>query len=176
MKRNLLAFLLAVLVLLPSCLKGDFSAYSSTYERSIAVVDGIPTDLVKLSVDLSDKDASYTFRITSPDDVLSWEGKLYPEEGLFVSDDLLITPGVLFPEGEYHIQINADSGATKETTISIPSVEEWKLAEDIKDDSDIVITYYGEDGSVNEKKEGSVSASFDYVDRFRNHIFVTENY
>lgn len=176
MKRNLLVIVLAVLVLLPSCLKGDFSAYSTGYERSISVVDGYPTDQLKLKVELSDKETSYTFKIFSPDDVLSWEGKLYPEEGMFVSDVLLLTPGVLFPVGEYRIQINSDSGSTKDSSITVPAVDTWKHVAEVEGSDDVKVLYLDETGNPSENKEGSVAASFNYVDRYKNPISITENF
>ena len=105
--------LIALMLLLFSCSKEEFSVSSLSLHSndSISIEEGRAhrDSVLVLSASLSDDDdASYSFRVVSPDGDLSWEG---PFDGSGIGRaELEITPGASFPEGTYSIIIYSDKG------------------------------------------------------------------
>ncbi len=101
---------LFIVLLLFSCASEEFTVSSLSFSQS--------GDDAVLHASFSDPDMSYTFRLVSPDGDLSWEGSFRGEEEDKISENLELTPGASFPEGEYSIIIYSDKGSEVEDTVS----------------------------------------------------------
>ena len=112
--RSSLSLLLAIIaVLLLSCTSKTFDIADASINRKVegvVSVDGLllsRSETVRLSVRISDEDSSeYTFRLTSPDGDLSWEGAISNA----YRPALVLTPGAAFSSGVYSLSITSESG------------------------------------------------------------------
>lgn len=82
----------ALLLLLSACAGGGFSATSVSLrnEGEALVFSFIP-----------DRSSSYTLILRSPDGELEWNSPLSLDDPYMVSDELRLSHGASFPEGEY---------------------------------------------------------------------------
>ena len=104
--------LILVLVFFSSCHAEEFSVSSASLSYDSAA------DAHTLETAVSQEGNTYTYRLTSPDGDLRWEGAMTGEGDVRFSDSILITPGAAFPEGSYHLILYSDSGS--EVSLDIP--------------------------------------------------------
>ena len=101
--------LASLLLILSSCSQGDWAPVSSSVEeritaRSVEDVLVIDSRALVLTLALPVED-SYSFSLTDPDG-LEWEGSLTPDGGgFYTSDELVLTEGATFREGDYSLSV-----------------------------------------------------------------------
>ena len=100
--------LIAAIAIISSCSQEEFSVSNAALSCS--------GDDAVFSADFSLPDDTYTFRLTSPDGALTWEGAMNGEGEAKSSVPIEITDGARLPEGEYSIMLYSSNG----TEISIP--------------------------------------------------------
>lgn len=167
-----------IAIVLFGCVKEGFSVDSIDISRTISATvdtDGILSDITEtasISSVISPSDKKYTFRLVSPDGDLAWEGSLKGSRR--TSEELLITPGASFPEGEYSVIIYSEEGLTYSDTIVLPSSD---LSNNPYLDStgNLIngkgsdVLYYFEDKET-ENKDSAEYAVINYRDRYGNII------
>ncbi len=103
--------LLPLLLILVSCAAEEFtvSSLSLTEDDGDAYISAV----------FSDPESIYSFRITSPDGDLVWEGAFSGDGEEKKSEALEITPGASFPVGEYSLILYSDNGTEVRDTVNL---------------------------------------------------------
>lgn len=157
MRNKTLLFLLLI-PLLFSCNKGDFTVDNVDLERTITFTDSKRTERLVFSAECSERDAKYTFKLKSPDGILTWAGDLSNGR----SEDLLITPSASFPEGDYSYIIYSEKGESMSGTVYLKRCEDSYNLE--KDPS--LFTYPESEGK---------EATYTYLDSYLNRIVINKS-
>lgn len=180
---------LLVLLLLFSCAEEQFSlsSVSLSLSRSVSAASDseIDSDSLYLSCSVSIPDSVYTFRVTSPDGDLVWEGAMTGEGEEKRSEPLLLTPGASFPEGTYSILIYSDNGTEMSTEAVLQYDDAIRSFLKGQLSSDAVVTEYADDGT--ELRSGSRSGGYilpddafsvlvEYEDRYGNAVSVSQSF
>lgn len=114
--------LASLLLILSSCSQGDWAPVSSSVEeritaRSVEDVLVIDSRALVLTLALPVED-SYSFSLTDPDG-LEWEGSLTPDGGgFYTSDELVLTEGATFREGDYSLSVFNSHGELETLTLT----------------------------------------------------------
>ncbi len=115
--RALSITLLLVTGLLSSCEEGGFSVQSPSLAQEVVYdSDGSSSRHLVFSASMS-VDDSYSLSLTGPDGLV-WEGALTNEPPYYISDELMLTRGASFSEGDYGWRIMNSHGREVTGTIS----------------------------------------------------------
>lgn len=101
-----------LLLFLSSCAAEEFEVSSA----SLVSISSDESRHLELSASFSDPDSSYTYRLSSPDSDLVWEGAMTGDGSDKTSDEILLTSGASFPKGEYSVIFYSDNG----TDLTVP--------------------------------------------------------
>ena len=181
-------FLLIPLLLFSSCAQEEFTVSSLSLRSRIDVaVEGgeamIDESLV-LSAAPSDPEEGYTFRLSSPDGSLWWEGSLSGSD-ILTSVPLELTPGAYFPEGDYSVLFYSTNGTELERSVSYHAERAYPSFIDGRLSSPAYVSEFLEDGTVaaeGEREEGyeaaadAVRAVMTVTDRYGNSISVSQSF
>lgn len=110
-------------MLLTACDNAAFNSDGVSLVLSRSYNDGaLEESYLRLSSAL-DKEDDYSLILRSPDSSLEWNSPLKAENGMYVSEELAITRGAAFPEGDYTWFIMSSSGKelTGNTSLSYDS-------------------------------------------------------
>ena len=114
--------LASLLLILSSCSQGDWAPVSSSIVERISArsVEGVliidsRTLVLTLALPVED---SYSFSLTGPDGLV-WEGSLTPDGGgFYASDELVLTGGASFMEGDYSLSVFNGHGELETLTLT----------------------------------------------------------
>jgi hypothetical protein len=192
-KRYIFTLLIAIFVLF-GCAREGFVVSSVSLSREIVLsVDStgsceLENESININSRIEPNDGKYTFKLTSPDGDLSWEGALNGGRG--VSDALLITPGATFLSGEYNLIIYSEEGSVYSTSVNLADAEydSYPYFDENKTliaDESVTINIYI-DGYIDQTYEDVSSGfvldtAFDSVeietfDRYQNRVIVKQNF
>lgn len=178
-------WLFAVL-LLSSCAAEQFSvsSLSMDMEREIVISEAASeSNTLSVSAVFSSPDNSYTFRIVSPDGDLVWEGAFSGSGSDKTSETLEITPGAVFPQGEYSLLIYSDNGTEVEESLSLDYDEGIRHFENGLLSGSAYVRELDEAGNIisegsrsrgYEILQDTVTAEIDYQDSYGQSVSVTE--
>ena len=184
-------FLIAILVLF-GCAREGFVVSSTALSREIvSSVDysgaiELESESIYIKSRIEPKDGQYTFKLTSPNGDLSWEGAL--KGGRRESDYLLITPGATFLPGDYDLIIYSEEGSVYKTSVSLSDAvyESYPYFDEnmtLVSDAKVSINIYKDgniDQTIEDVKSGFVldidcdSVEFEFFDRYQNRIVVKQ--
>lgn len=188
MKRFLPLLLISLLFF--SCSEEEFEIHSLSLdmERDIVLSETGKEERNRLliSASFSSSDMTYSFRLTSPDGDLVWEGGFTGDGVDKVSQECGITDGAVFPEGTYPIIIYSDSGTETETEAELKYEKTLRFFDErgVLTSSAYVTEY---DGDGNELRSGelekgsalsaeAVSALIEYSDQYGNSVSITQSF
>ncbi len=127
MRNKSLFLLLIVVSVLFGCAREGFEVNHAKLNRTIeASVDGngVVTperESINIAYSINPYRKSFTFKLTSPDGDLSWEGDL--KAGRSKSEDLMITPGATFESGDYAILIYSEEGDVYSSSLALSEAD-----------------------------------------------------
>lgn len=191
MRSRHLALISIALLVLFGCAREGFDVINASVERNItATVDAdgnvaIEKESLVISYFVEPYNKNYTFKLTSPDGDLSWEGSLKGGRGK--SDSLLLTPGASFEEGEYSLIIYSEEGEVHSSAVSLAAADykdypHFNNERILKGDATAIDLY--KDGDKLEtisqpsgyKLNGdSDEAVFSFKDRYGNNVKLTQS-
>ncbi len=178
--------LLLLSFLLFSCSEEQFELYSLSAEldRDIEISEKREEkNTLFITAEFSESDSIYTFRLTSPDGDLSWEGVFTGDGNEKSSEELSITDNALFPSGEYSVLIYSDKGTELEETFTLSYDSDLRFFSDGVLSGNAEITELDSDGNTiaeGERAEGYTisqnarSAIISYRDGAGNSVTVTQ--
>ena len=110
------SLLLLAAILVVSCSRGGFTPTGARLVSDTVWEDGLPSSSgMSLSLEIAE-DGDYSFRLEGGG--LSWEGQLEGGDGLYHCNDLSISPGALFPEGEYVLYVLSSEGVQESLSLT----------------------------------------------------------
>lgn len=173
MKRFLLLLSL-ISVLLTACDNAAFNSdgVSLVYARSYS--DGALEDgWLRLSTHL-DKDDTYSLILRSPDGSLEWTSPLASEDGMYISAELAITRGAVFPSGEYTWFITSTTGKELTGTVTLGYDSSPSLPEAGNIGEGDSVSWYDEEGGAAEGLADAFYAVISSHDSYGNPLTVRE--
>ena len=188
MKRLLLLALLVLSIL--SCTEKDFEVYSLSLsmERDISLSEDERKEVNRLFINasLSDPGMVYSFRLTSPDADLVWEGGFDGDGEEKVSQPCEITEDAIFPEGTYSILLYSDGGTEHESSAELRYETDLRYfasdgsltapcsVREIDGSGNELASSAMEEGAI--RNADSVTAYIEYEDQYGNTVNIIQSF